>query len=89
MDFGTVIYESKDRIATITLNRPERLNAISETMPEDIATAFSHASADDSVHVIVLTGAGRGYCSGYDLKIICRKTGHKSWNSGNTLGRND
>ena len=59
MDFGDVIYESKDRIATITLNRPKKLNAISETMPEDIAAAFNHAAADDSVHVIVLTGKGR------------------------------
>ena len=75
MDFGTVIYESKDRVATLTLNRPERLNAISETMPEDIATAFNHASADDSVHVVVLTGAGRGFCSGYDLKSVAEKTG--------------
>jgi enoyl-CoA hydratase len=73
MDFGTVIYESKDRVATITLNRPDRLNAISETMPEDIAAAFNHAAADDSVHVVVLTGAGRGFCSGYDLKSFAEK----------------
>ena len=70
MDFGDVIYESKDRIATITLNRPKKLNAISETMPEDIAAAFNHAAADDSVHVIVLTGKGRGFCSGYDLNYF-------------------
>ena len=75
MNFGTVIYESKDRVATITLNRPERLNAISEKMPEDIAAAFNHAAADDSVHVVVLTGAGRGFCSGYDLKSFAEKTG--------------
>ena len=75
MDFGTVIYESKDRVATVTLNRPERLNAISETMPEDIAAAFNHAAADDSVHVVVLTGAGRGFCSGYDLKTFAEKPG--------------
>ena len=62
MNFGTVLYESKDRVATITLNRPERFNAISETMPEDIVTAFGHANNDDSVHVVVLTGAGRGFC---------------------------
>jgi len=61
MDFGTVLYDSKDRVATITLNRPERFNAISETMPEDIASAFGHANNDDSVHVIVLTSAGRGF----------------------------
>ena len=75
MNFGTVIYKSKDRVATITLNRPERLNAISETMPEDIAAAFNHASADNSVHVIVLTGAGRGFCSGYDLRSFAEKPG--------------
>ena len=46
MDFGTVMYKSKDRVATITLNRPERFNAISEAMPEDIASAFGHASND-------------------------------------------
>ena len=75
MDFGTVLYDSKDRVATITLNRPERFNAISETMPEDIASAFGHANNDDSVHVIVLTGAGRGFCGGYDLKEFAEKLG--------------
>ncbi len=75
MNFGTVLYESKERVATITLNRPERFNAISETMPEDIATAFGHANNDDSVHVVVLTGAGRGFCGGYDLKTYAEKSG--------------
>ena len=73
MDFGTVLYDSNDRVATITLNRPERFNAISETMPEDIASAFGHANNDDSVHVIVLTGAGRGFCCRYDLKDFAEK----------------
>ena len=75
MNFGTVLYESKERVATITLNRPERFNAISETMPEDIATAFGHANNDDSVHVVVLTGSGRGFCGGYDLKAYAEKPG--------------
>ncbi len=75
MNFGTVLYESKERVATITLNRPERFNAINETMPEDIATAFGHANNDDSVHVVVLTGAGRGFCGGYDLKDYAEKPG--------------
>ncbi len=75
MNFGTVLYESKERVATITLNRPERFNAISETMPEDIAAAFGHANNDDSVHVVVLTGAGRGFCGGYDLKEWAEKPG--------------
>jgi enoyl-CoA hydratase len=75
MNFGAVLYESKERVATITLNRPERFNAISETMPEDIAAAFGHANNDDSVHVVVLTGAGRGFCGGYDLKAFAEKSG--------------
>jgi len=66
--FNDVLYEAKDRVATITLNRPERFNAISESMPDDIANAFRQASDDDSVHVVVLTGAGKGFCGGYDLK---------------------
>ena len=45
MDFGTVLYESKDRVAKNTLNLPERLNAINETMPDDIAATFTHAAA--------------------------------------------
>jgi len=60
MQFGDVLYQAKDRVATITLNRPECFNAISETMPDDIATAFEYADNDDTVHVVVLTGAGRG-----------------------------
>ncbi len=76
MDFGDVSYESRDRVATVTLNRPERFNAISETMPDDIAAAFEHANDDDSVHVVVLTGAGRGFCGGYDLKTYAENPGN-------------
>ena len=75
MDFGTVLYESSGRVATITLSRPERFNAINETMPEEIASAFDYASKDDSAHVVVLTGAGRGFCGGYDLKEFAENTG--------------
>ena len=75
MDFGTVLYEAKERVAVITLNRPERFNAISETMPEDIAAAFGYANNDDAVHVVVLTGAGRGFCGGYDLKEWAEQPG--------------
>jgi enoyl-CoA hydratase len=75
MDFGTVLYQAKERVAVITLNRPERFNAISTTMPEDIAAAFAHAENDDAVHVVVLTGAGRGFCGGYDLKLYAEQPG--------------
>jgi enoyl-CoA hydratase len=75
MEFGTVLYESKERVATITLNRPERFNAINDTMPDDIARAFSYANNDSSVHVVVLTGSGRGFCGGYDLNIYAEQSG--------------
>ncbi len=56
------------RIATITLNRPERLNAINDDMPGEIRQAVEVANADDRVHVIVVRGAGNAFCAGYDLK---------------------
>jgi enoyl-CoA hydratase len=56
------------RVATITLNRPERLNAIDDAMPGAIRAAVEAANADERVHVIVLRGAGAAFCAGYDLK---------------------
>lgn len=64
-----VLYEVLDRKAYLTLNRPERLNAIDARMPGELAAAVRRAGADPAVHVIVLQGAGRSFCSGYDLKI--------------------
>ncbi|MFG2018095.1 crotonase/enoyl-CoA hydratase family protein [Actinomadura geliboluensis] len=66
---STVLYEVADRKAYLTLNRPDRLNAIDFHMPGDLAAAVKRANADPRVHVIVLRGAGRAFCSGYDLKI--------------------
>jgi enoyl-CoA hydratase len=68
MHFETLTYVRADRVATITLNRPERLNAISRAMPDEIRAAVERANADDLVHAIVLQGAGRAFCAGYDLK---------------------
>lgn len=68
MEFRSLRYEVTDRIATITLDRPDRLNAIDEHMPSEIRTAVEAAGADRGVHVIIVTGAGRSFCSGYDLK---------------------
>jgi len=57
MKLRTVLHETKDRIATITLNRHECFNPINETMPEDLASDFNYVSNDNSVHVVVITGA--------------------------------
>lgn len=75
MTFATLIYETAGRIARISLNRPERLNAIDERMPGEIRAAVERANADDGIHVIVLQGAGRGFCSGYDLKAFAEAKG--------------
>jgi len=76
MEFGTVLYEAANRVATITLNRPERFNAINLAMPDDLAAAINYANKDNDIHVIVLTGAGRGFCGGYDLKEFAEKKGN-------------
>lgn len=68
--WSTLRYERKGRIAHITLNRPRRLNAINAQMPREIRAAIEAANADDAAHVIVLQGAGRAFCSGYDLKLF-------------------
>ena len=68
MDFETLRYATEGRIARITLNRPERLNAIVPAMPREIRLAVERANADDNIHVIIVQGEGRAFCSGYDLK---------------------
>ena len=65
--FETLSYAVDDRLARITLNRPERLNAINRAMPGEIQAAVAEANRDESIHVIVLRGAGRAFCAGYDL----------------------
>ena len=68
MTYTTLTYSQTGRVARITLNRPERLNAINDTMPGEIRRAVEQANADDDIHVIVLQGAGQAFCTGYDLK---------------------
>ena len=66
-DFEQIATEVSDRVLTITLNRPERLNAWTATMGRELMQAFDEADADDEVRAIIITGAGRGYCAGADL----------------------
>ncbi len=73
MDFTVLEYEVRGRTAYITLNRPERLNAIAPETPGEIRSAVDLANDDDKVHVIVLQGAGTSFCSGYDLKIYAEE----------------
>jgi enoyl-CoA hydratase/carnithine racemase len=68
MDYQHILYEVSDKIATITLNRPERMNAWTAIMERDVRHAMETAAADDNVRVIVLTGAGRAFCAGADME---------------------
>ena len=68
MDFETIRYEVADRVLTITLDRPDRLNAWTPTMQAELIEALDRADADDEVRAIVVTGAGRAYCAGADLE---------------------
>lgn len=67
MSYQTIATEIRDRILTITLNRPDRLNAFNSTMLEELLGVLDDADADDEVRAILFTGAGRGYCAGADL----------------------
>ncbi len=64
---STVLYERTGRIARLTLNRPQVMNAIDDDLPRDLAAAVARADADPEVHVMILAGAGRAFCAGYDL----------------------
>ena len=69
-----VLYEKDGRIARITLNRPEVMNVIDDKMPQELANAVSRADGDPEVHVMLLSGAGRAFCAGYDLTHYAQDT---------------
>ncbi len=67
MDTQEIRYEVADRVATVTLNRPDKLNAFTRRMRDELISAFETADADDEVRAIIVTGAGRAFCAGADL----------------------
>ena len=67
MAYQEIIYEVFEQIATITLNRPEKLNAFTNRMLKEIISAFDESDADDNVRAVIVTGAGRAFCAGADL----------------------
>jgi enoyl-CoA hydratase/carnithine racemase len=67
MDYEQILYEVSDGVAVVTLNRPEKLNAMTAQMGAEMADVMAEADADDAVRAVVMTGAGRAFCAGADL----------------------
>jgi enoyl-CoA hydratase/carnithine racemase len=65
-----ILYDIRDGVATITLNRPDKLNAWTRTMADEVRAAVQSAGGDDRVRAIVVTGAGRGFCAGADMSLL-------------------
>jgi len=82
--YNTIIYEIEDNILTITLNRPEKLNAFTGEMQREMVDALDRADEDDDVRAIIVTGAGRGFCAGADLS-----SGGSTFNAGDGPDRKD
>ena len=69
-EYETIQYEVRDAVCTITLNRPEVYNAFNETMTAELLSAFKSAERDASIRALIITGAGKAFCSGQDLKSL-------------------
>src|SRR5438270_12524963 len=82
--YETITYERRDALALITLNRPDRLNAWTPQMASEQAAAIRAANADESIGAIVMTGAGRGFCAGADMRDTFKKRLDGSDPGGNT-----
>ena len=67
MEYTQILYDVEDNIATITLHRPDRMNAFTGTMMYEMIDAFDQIDADDDVRAVIVTGAGRAFCAGADL----------------------
>ena len=68
--FKEILYDVRDRICTITLNRPDRLNATTDLTQSEVRRATEQADADEEVRVVIVTGAGRGFCAGADMATL-------------------
>jgi len=88
MEFELVLYDVRENIATITMNRSDKMNALNHTLWDNLLAAFEKAENDPEVRVIILRGSGRAFCSGWDLKgsyYISVPEGYDQWTTGNAL----
>ena len=79
MGYESILYEVKDTVATITMNRPEMANAQDTRLIDELDAAFDEADADDSVRVVILAGAGKHFSSGHDLKELVGESEPNAW----------
>ena len=84
MEYTEIIFERADRVATVTFNRPQALNAYTPTLGLELKTALHEADADTEVGAIIVTGAGRSFCSGFDVKVGAQA--NKALRSGQSKG---
>lgn len=84
MAYEEVIYDVRDRVATVTLNRPQALNAWTSRMAVEYRHALGTAEQDDDVRVIIVTGAGRGFCAGADMNMLTGLSQGDELDRGNT-----
>ena len=89
MTYENLLFEVSEGIATLTLNRPDRLNAYTTEMGDEVTDAFRKLRGDDSVRAIVLTGAGRGFCAGVDLEHLRAHRAGATLSKGPKLGEED
>ena len=73
--YETLLVDKQDNVLVITLNRPERLNAVNDTMHEELPDVFARVGQDPEVSAVILTGAGRGFCSGGDVRAMDERGG--------------
>ena len=88
MSFETVLYDKKENIVTITMNRPDKRNALNAQLLNDIDAAFAQAELDDDARVVIFTGAGPSFSAGYDIKgspYTSVPDGYETWTSSNAL----
>jgi 2-(1,2-epoxy-1,2-dihydrophenyl)acetyl-CoA isomerase len=79
MDFKTIILKKEGNIATIVLNRPEKLNAVTDTLLAELLEALNEVREDDEVRAVIITGAGRAFCAGFDLETSIGETSGEVW----------
>lgn len=87
--YQNALYDVSDGIATITLNRPDKLNAYTTEMGDEVVDAFHHSRDDGAVRAVILTGAGRGFCAGVDLEHLKAHQAGANASKGPRLGEED